>query len=68
MLSTFLKFRPTKYMLELWHAEWDEFFENKLHQIYPNLKQCTVFLEESVIARLHIDQSFLYYTFLFTER
>ena len=66
-----LKCRANKSMLELWQSEWDEFPENKLHKIFPNLKECTVCprinrKEELVIFRLHISHSF-YHSFLFTE-
>ena len=27
-------------MLEPWQLEWDEFPENKLHRIFPHLKDC----------------------------
>ena len=55
-----LKSRTNKYILELWQSEWDEFPENKLHQIFPVLKECIVCLrtnrkEETVMARLHIE-------------
>ena len=33
-----LKSRTNKYILELWHSEWDEFPENKLYNIFPVLK------------------------------
>ena len=51
-----LKSRTNKYILELWQSEWDEFPENKLHKIFPVLKECLVCLrtnrkEETVIAR-----------------
>ena len=50
-----LKSRANKYILELWQAEWDEFPGNKLHEIFPVLKQCVVCprtnrKEETVIA------------------
>ena len=37
-----LKCRANKSVLELWQSVWDEFPENKLHKIFPNLKECTV--------------------------
>ena len=42
---------------------------NKLHEIFPVLKQCVVCPrtnreEESVLARLHIDHSFIAHSFL----
>ena len=37
-----LKSRTNKYILELWRSEWDEFPENKLHKIFPVLKECFV--------------------------
>ena len=35
-----LKSYANKYILELWQSEWDEFPGNKLHEIFPVLKQC----------------------------
>ena len=54
-----LKSRANKYILELWQSEWDELPGNKLHEIFPVLKQCVVCpqtnrKEETVIAQLHI--------------
>ena len=37
-----LKSRANKYILELWQSEWDELPGNKLHEIFPVLKQCVV--------------------------
>ena len=37
-----LKSRTNKYILELWQPEWDEFPENKLHKIFPVLKEYIV--------------------------
>ena len=37
-----LKSRANKYILELWQSEWDELLGNKLHTIFPVLKQCVV--------------------------
>ena len=55
-----LKSAVNKYSFELWQSEWDEFLENKLHRIFPDLKECTACpqtnrREEAVISRLHID-------------
>ena len=48
---------------------WDEFPENKLHKIFPVLKECIVCprtnrKEETVMARLHIGHSFITHSFL----
>ena len=64
-----LKPHTNKYILELWQSEWDEFPENKLHQIFPVLKECIVCprsnrKEETVMARLHIGHSFIAHSFL----
>ena len=64
-----LKSRTNKYILELWQSEWDEFSENKLHNIFPVLKECigcprTNRKEETVRARLHIGHSFITHSFL----
>ena len=66
-----LKPRTNKYILELWQSEWDEFPENKLHKIFPALKECIVCpqtnrKEESVMARLHIGHSVITPSFLLT--
>ena len=58
-----------KYILELWQSEWDEFPGNKLHKIFPVLKECIVCprtnrKEETVVARW----PFFYYSFLFILR
>ena len=50
-----LKSGTNKYILELWQSEWDEFPGNKLHKIFPVLKECVVCpwtnrKEETVIA------------------
>ena len=50
-------------------VEWDELPGNKLHEIFPVLKQCVVCprtnrKEETVIARLHIGHSFITHSFL----
>ena len=37
-----LKSRANKYVEELWQSEWDELPGNKLHEIFPVLKHCTV--------------------------
>ena len=54
-----IKSHANKYILELWQSEWDELPGNKLHAIFPVLKQCAVCprtnrKEETLIARLHI--------------
>ena len=64
-----LKSRANKYILELWQSEWDELLGNKLHKIFPVLKECVVCpwtnkKEETVIARLHIGHSFITHSFL----
>ena len=64
-----LKACTNKYMLELWQSEWDEFPENKLHQVFPDLKECIVYpwtnkKENTVIAQLHIGHSFITHSFL----
>ena len=38
-----LKSTAYKYICEIWQSEVDEFLENKLCKIFPNLKQCIVF-------------------------
>ena len=58
-----LKSRANKYILEVWQSEWDE-LGNKLHEIFPVLKQCVVCprtnrKEETVRAWLHIGHSFI---------
>ena len=67
-----LKSRTNKDILELWQSEWDEFTENKLHKIFPVLKECIVCprtnrKEETVMARLHIGHSFITHSFLLKE-
>ena len=58
---------PTNiYILELWQSELPG---NKLHEIFPVLKQCVVCpqtnkKEETVIARLHMGHSFITHSFL----
>ena len=37
-----LKSHANKYILELWQSQWDEFPKNKLHNIFPVLKECIV--------------------------
>ena len=64
-----LKPRTNKYILELWQSEWDEFLENKLCRIFPVLKECISCprknrKEETAMARLYIDNSFLTHSFL----
>ena len=64
-----LRSRVYKYVLELWQLEWDEFPENKLHRIFPELKDCTTCprtnrREETVISRLHIGHSYITHSFL----
>ena len=54
-------------MLQL---EWDEFLENKLHNIFPDLRQCIVCPrtnrkeKKTVLARLYIGHSFVIHSFL----
>ena len=62
-----LKSRTNNCILELWQSEW-EFPENKLYKIFPVLKECISCprknrKEETVMARLHIGQSFLTHSF-----
>ena len=69
ILFSDLKSRANKYILELWQSEWDELPGNKLHEIFPVLKQCVVCprtnrREETVTARLHIGHSFITHSFL----
>ena len=64
-----LKPRTNKYILELWQSEWDEFPDNKLHKLFPVLKECVICprtnrKEETVMARLHIGHSFIIHSFL----
>ena len=47
-----LKSRRNKYMLELWQSEWDEFSENKLHKIFPVLKEVLFVLGQTEKKRL----------------
>ena len=47
-----LKSRTNKYILELWESERDEFTENKLHQIFPVLKECIVLSSDKQKRRL----------------
>ena len=59
--------RTNKYMLEVWQLEWDEFPENKLHKIFPNLNNCPVCLwtnrkEEAVMSWLCIGHFFVVVT------
>ena len=66
-----LKSPANKYILALWQSEWDEFPGNKLHKIFPFLKECVVCpqtnrKEETVIAQLDIGH-FFGYSFLFIE-
>ena len=54
-----LKSRANKYILELCQSKWDELLGNKLHKIFPVLKECVVCpwtnkKEETVIFRLRI--------------
>ena len=63
-----LKSRANKHILELWQSEWDESPENKLHKIFPVLKECIVCSrtnrkDETVMARLHIGHSFITHSF-----
>ena len=68
-----LKSRANKYIYKLWQSEWDELPGNKLHEIFPVLKQCVVCSrtnrkEETVIARLRIGQSFITHSFLLKSK
>ena len=59
-----LKSPVNKYALELWQSEWDDVPENKLHTIFPNLKDCiacprTNRKEETVISQLHTGHSYI---------
>ena len=70
VLIPFSDLKPctNKYILGLWQSEWDESPENKLHQIFPVLKECIVCprtnrKEETVRARLHIGHSFITHSF-----
>ena len=38
------KSRANKYILELWQSEWDELPGNKLHKIFPVLKNRVLFV------------------------
>ena len=58
-----------KHILQLWQSERDEFPDNKLHKIFPVLKECVIWprtnrKEETVVARW----PFFYYSFLFILR
>ena len=50
--------------------EWNEFAENKLHKVFPDLKECSVCPQtnrrekKTVIARLHTGHSFITHSFL----
>ena len=64
-----LKSPANKYILALWQLEWDEFPGNKLHKIFPFLKECVVCprtnrKEETVIAQMHIGHFFITHSFL----
>ena len=37
-----LRSHANKCIVELWQSEWDELLGNKLHKIFPVLKQCVV--------------------------
>ena len=37
-----LKFSVNKYLSKLWQLDWDKFLENKLHKIFPHLKDCNI--------------------------
>ena len=69
ILFSDLKSHTNKYILELWQSGWDEFPENKLHKIFPMLKECVVCpqtnrKEETVMAQLYIGHSFITHSFL----
>ena len=64
-----LKSRANKYILQVGQSEWDEFPDNKLHEIFPVLKECvncprTNRKDETVMARLQIGHSFMTRSFL----
>ena len=64
-----LKPRTNTYVLDLWQSECDEFPENKLHKIFPDLIQGIICprtnrKEKIGLARLHIDHSFITHSFL----
>ena len=64
--------RTNKYILELWQSEWDEFPENKLHKIFPVLKECICCLSSDKQKRRNCDGPiahwpFFYYSFVFIE-
>ena len=64
-----LRPRTNKHILDLLQLEWDEFPENKLHKIFPDLRQCIVCprtnrKEKTVLARLYIGHSFVTHSFL----
>ena len=63
-----IKAHTNKYILDLWQLEWDEFLENKLHKIFPDLRLCpwTNRKEETVGPIAH--WLFFYCSFLFIER
>ena len=60
-----------QYVLELWQSEWVEFPENKLHKIFPDLKDCTLCPQtnrwEETMISLTAHWLLLYYSFLFIE-
>ena len=58
-----LKSCANKYILELWQSEWDELPENKLHEIFPVLKQCPRTNRKEETAHW----PFFYYSFLLIE-
>ena len=66
-----LKSHTNKYVLELWHSEWDEFPENNFHKIFSNLKDCPVCpranRKKESVNILFAHWSFIYYTFFFIE-
>ena len=61
-----LKSRTNKYILELWHSEWDEFQENKLHKIFPVLKEC-IFLSSDKQKRRDCDGPIAHWPFFITH-
>ena len=65
-----VKSRVNRIVLHLWQIEWDEFLENKLHKVFPDLEDCTTCprpnrREETDISAAH--WSLLCYSFLFIE-
>ena len=65
-----LKSHANKCIVELWQSEWDELLGNKLHEIFPVLKQCVVCPQTNKRRNCDIPIAhwpFFYYSFLFIE-